>query len=204
MSIGSMMRQVLAHPLDFYYDLQEPKRAKWSHGVIVIALVFIVRMATLLLTSYHYQTSEAYEISYLHEFIWIVIPWLTWTIANWGVSTILDGEGKFKEIFVGTAYALVPFIIFAIPVTLLTNVLALSESGIYSGLMGLVFGWAGLLVLIKLKVLHDFEAGKVVFITLLTLLAVMIIWFVGILLYGLLSQFVSFFWDIIREMRFRI
>jgi|SRR5690606_17819856 len=198
------MKQVMAHPLDFFYELQNPSRLKWSHGVILILLAFVARMASLLLVGYHFETREAYQISYGHELIWIVVPWITWCVANWSVSTILDGEGKFKEIFVGSAYCLAPYIVFIIPITLLTNVIALSEGEFYRTLSMFVFAWVGLLILIKVKVLHDFELGKLIFITFITLLAVAIIWFLGILLYGLLSQFISFFFDIFKEIRFRL
>src|SRR5690606_19179703 len=160
------MKQVMAHPLDFFYELQNPSRLKWSHGVILILLAFVARMASLLLTGYHFQTREAYQISYGHELIWIVVPWLTWCLANWSVSTILEGEGKFKEILVGSAYCLVPYIVLIIPITLLTNVLALNEGTFYGALLSFTFAWSGLLFLIKQKVLHDFELGKLVFITL--------------------------------------
>ncbi len=122
-----MMRQVLLHPLDFFYDLQKPERLRWSHGFLLILLAYAVRMVSLLLVGYHFETREPYEISFFHEFIWLFIPWITWCVANWSVSSILDGEGKFKEILVGSAFCLVPYIFFTIPVTLLTNVLALSE-----------------------------------------------------------------------------
>ena len=68
----------------------------------------------------------------LHELIWILVPWFTFTLSNWAVSTILDGEGKFKEIFVGSAFALVPYIILMVPISLLSRWLSLDESGIYS------------------------------------------------------------------------
>lgn len=204
MTTMSIMRHVLRNPLDFYYDIQEPDQIKWSHGVMLIILTYIVRMASLILISYHFETREAYQISFAHEFIWIIVPWMTWCVANWSVSTILEGEGKFKEIFVGSASALVPYIILTIPVTLLTNVFALSESVFYTTLTGFIFAWVGLLILIKVKVLHDFEVGKLIFITILTILAILIIWFLAIILYGLLVQFISFFFDIFKEIRFRL
>jgi len=199
-----MMRQVLFKPLDFFYDIQEPNRLKWSQGFILILMAFIARMASLLLVGYHFEARAPYQISYFHEFIWILVPWITWCLANWSVSTILDGEGKFKELFVGSAFCLVPYIIFIIPITLMTNVLALSEESFYNSATVLILCWVGLLILIKVKVLHDFELGKLILITFFTLLGMAIIWFIGILLYGLINQFISFFLDLFKEIRFRL
>lgn len=204
MSPLRMMGKVLRHPNDFYYDLQEPGRARWSHAILMICLAFIARMISILVTGYAYETREPYQISFIFEFIWIVVPWITWSVSNWAVSTILDGEGKFKEIVVGSAYALVPYIVFIIPITLLTNILSLGELGTYQLLLNFIFFWVVLLFLIKVKTLHDFEIKKVIGITILTLIGVFVIWFVCIILYGLIDEFVNFIINLFKEINFRV
>jgi hypothetical protein len=199
-----MMRQVLFHPYDFYYEIQEPGRLKWSQGIALILLAFAARMLSILVTSYTFQTREAYEISYVYEFIWITVPFVTWSISNWGVSTILDGEGKFKEVFVGAAFALVPYILFIVPIAILTNVLSFSEQTMYSALTSFTFIWVGWLLLAKVKILHDFEIGKLILIIFISLLGMAIIWFIGILMYGLMNQLTNFSIDLIKEIRFRM
>ena len=64
--------------------------------------------------------------------------------------------------------------------------------------------WVILLMLIKVKTLHDFEIGKVFWITVLTLIGVFIIWFVGIILYGLIDEFVQFIFNLFQEINFRM
>jgi hypothetical protein len=204
MSAWRMMRKVLRHPNDFYYDLQAPGMARWSHAILLILLAFAARMISILVTGYAFTTREAHEISFVYEFIWISVPWITWSVSNWAVSTILDGEGKFKEIAVGSAYALVPYIVFIVPVTMLTNLLSLDESSAYELLLSAIFVWVILLMLIKVKTLHDFEIGKVFWITVLTLIGVFIIWFVGIILYGLIDEFVQFIFNLFQEINFRM
>ncbi|XEC96368.1 YIP1 family protein [Paenibacillus tarimensis] len=199
-----MMRQVLLHPYDFYYDIQEPGRIKWSQGVVLILLVYAVKMLSLLVVSYTFQTREPYEISYVFEFVWIVVPWITWCLSNWGVSAILDGEGKFKEIFVGSVFALVPYILLIVPITLITNVLSLSEQSLYTSLTSLTLIWCGWLLLVKVKIIHDFELGKLLWITFISLLGMAIIWFVGVLMFGLINQLINFFTDLVKEMNFRM
>ncbi len=199
-----MMQQIMMHPIDFFRDLQHPERVRWMDGLLLLFLAYIVRMASLLLIGYHFESREPYEISYLHEFIWLFIPLLTWCVSNWSVSTILDGEGKFKEILVGTCYCLVPYIIFSIPLSLITNIIALNESFLYVSTANLIYIWVGWLILCKMKILHDFELGKLIWITFITILGVLIIWFIGILLFGLMSQFINFFFDILKELRFRM
>ncbi|CAM4108855.1 YIP1 family protein [Paenibacillus alkaliterrae] len=198
-----MMRQVLVHPIDFYNDIQEQNRIKWSQALFVVACAYIARMIAILITGYAFETREPYEISFVHEFIWIIVPWLTWTISNWGVSTILEGEGKFKEVFVGSAFAFVPYAVFIIPITLLTNILALDEGSIFGFLVNVTIYWVAWLLLLKVKIVHDFELIKVVWITLLSIAGILIIWFIGILMFGLMNQLINFIVDMFKEVNFR-
>ena len=198
-----LMRQVIIHPFNFYHDIQEPRRIRWIDGLVIVAIVYLARMVSILLTGYAFETREPYEISYLHEIVWMVVPWLTWSISNWGVSAILDGEGKFKEVFVGSAYALVPYAVMIVPVTLLTNLLALDESSMYTFLIHAAICWSGWLMLVKIKILHDFEPLKVIWITLLSLVGVAIIWFIGILMFGLVNQLINFAAEVVQEVNFR-
>ena len=41
------------------------------------------------------------------EIVYVVVPVLFFCIANWSLTTLMDGEGKFVEIFISTCYALV-------------------------------------------------------------------------------------------------
>ncbi|MDQ0060160.1 YIP1 family protein [Paenibacillus harenae] len=198
-----LMRQVLVHPIDFFHDIQEPGRIKWRDAAVVMLLTYIARMVAILATGYAFETREPYEISFLHEFIWLIVPWLTWSVANWAVSAILEGEGKFKEVFVGSAFAFVPYMVFIVPVTLLTNVIALDEDSIYSFLINLTIVWVAWLLLLKVKIINDFELVKMLWITFLSIVGILIIWFVGILMFGLMNQLINFVVDLFKELNFR-
>jgi len=188
-----MIHQVVVHPYQFYNDIQGKQRIRWIQGIAIVLLTFVARMISILITGYAFQTREPHEISMFHEFIWLIVPWLTWCVSNWGVSTIMDGEGKFK----------VPYMLFIIPVTLLTLVLSLDEASTFNLLHKFVILWVAWLILMKVKILHDFEIRKVIFITIISVIGIAIIWFVGILLFGISNQFVSFIVDLLKELRLR-
>lgn len=204
MSFLNRTKQVLAHPIDFYNDLQEPGRARIRDGILMIALVIAFRMISLLLSSILYQQREAFEISFVTEAVSIIVLWLTWSVSNWGVSTIQDGEGRFKEILVGSAYALAPYALLIIPISLLTNVMTLQEMPVYVFLTGFLFVWVAFLLIMKVKIIHDFTLYKLIFILLLTIVGMLIIWFVFIMIYGLVNQAFNFVFGIVKELNLRM
>lgn len=196
--------QVLVHPIDFFYNLQEPGRAKRRDALIIIAAVIICRMLSLSISSFLFQRREAYEISFLTEGLSIIILWLTWSVANWAISTLQDGEGKFKEVLVGSAYALIPFIILSVPISLLSRFLSLQEMSVYVFLTGFMYLWIAFLLIMKVKILHDFTLYKLILILILSIISMLIMWFIVILVYGLMYQAYQFVLNIIQELSFRL
>lgn len=203
MNLFVMMHRVIFRPFDFFEDIQSPGMIRVSQAIGLVIAAYIARIISIYSLGFAFESREAYQVSILQEAIWIFVPWITWCIAHWAISAILDGEGKFVEIIYGSAYALVPYIIFIIPITLLTQLFALDEAGIINFLIYAVYAWVIWLFILKVKVLHNFDLPKTLFIMFLSILAVFILWFICVLLFGLANQFISFMLDIVKELRLR-
>lgn len=204
MSTYRMAKQSLLHPIDFYNDIQGIAKIHAYHSVVMVLLAVVVRLLSLSVSSFMYQTREPFQISIVVEAMIIIIPWFTWVVSNWGISTLQDGEGKFVEILVGSAFALTPYIVFTLPLALLTNLMSLGESTLYASATVIIFLWVGLLIMMQVKILHDFELSKTAFIAILSLIGMIIIWFMSILIYGLINQAVNFVFGLMKEISFRM
>ncbi|URN92510.1 MAG: YIP1 family protein [Candidatus Pristimantibacillus lignocellulolyticus] len=198
-----MMHRIIFKPFDFFEDIQSPGIIRIRQAIVLVLCAYIARIISIYSLGFAYETREAYQISILQEAIWILVPWLTWCIAHWAVSAILDGEGKFKEIVYGSAFALVPYIVFIIPVTLLSQILALDESGMINFFTFVIYAWVIWLFILKVKILHNFDLPKTLFIAFLSIVAVFILWFICVLLFGLANQFLNFLLDMVKELRLR-
>jgi hypothetical protein len=204
MNTLKMAKQALLHPLDFFYDIQFLGSSKLISALIIIILAVAARGLSLTTTGFSFQTKEPYQISAVMQAIWIIVPWLTWSVTNWAVSTIIDGEGKFVNVLSASAFVFVPYIAFMLPFSLFSNLLSLSEQMIVTIVTWFIYLWVALLILMQVKVVHDFEPGKTVWISLLTLAGMFILWFIGFLIFGLINQAVSFAVDIYKELMFRL
>lgn len=199
-----MARQALFHPLDFFYDIQFQGRAKMVHALVMICLTIIVHFIGLSFAGFAYQTREPYQISVIVDTAWIILPWITWSIVNWAVGAIVDGEGKFKDILVSSSFVLTPYILLTIPLTVISNILSLKESSIYMTVSGFMYVWVLFLIFVQVKVIHDFELGKTIWITFLSGFGMMLVWFVGLLIFGLVNQSIQFIVDLCKEVSFRM
>ena len=136
--------------------------------------------------------------------ICILVPLFLCVIANWCLTTLFDGEGSFKDIFVCVSYALVPLMFTMIIGTLLSNVVLANEVDMVNLLMNIGWIWTALLLFFGLMVTHDYTIGKNLLMVICTLLGMVIIMFVGVLFSTLVQKMISFVSNIIVEVNYRM
>ncbi len=195
---------LIMHPFDAYWDLKHEKRGSVRGALLIDAVVIVSYLYYLVGRSYIYcpnKNSAGYILIY--GVLTVVVPLMLWCVANWCLTTLFDGEGNFKDIFVSSSYALFPLILFLVPVTLLTNVASLDESKMISLLLTLSFVWLGMLLFFGMATTHGYSMGKNVLITIFTIVGMMFIMFIILLFSNLIQQMVSFVADIITEVSLR-
>lgn len=168
-------------------------------SVSLLVLVIVMRIITVLGTGFQFSTWDAERISLMTEIMRWALPWATWCVANWLVTLILDGEGKFGQIVAFSAYSLIPVILLSILLLILSYILSLSESGLYYGIQSIMFAWMAVLTILGIIVVHDFKPMKTAVVVVLSLIGLVLVWGVSVLLVGLSGSVVTFFIDLARE-----
>jgi len=186
------------HPFDGFWDLKHEKR-----GSVRASLTFMI----LAIASFFYQAiGQGYSFNPRGDYstvfvqvIGIAIPVILWCVGNWCLTTLFDGEGSFKDIFIATGYSLAPLPLFVIISTILTNVMTASEGSMVNLIVSIGWVWVIFLLFFGTMVTHDYTMGKN-FITILgTIVAMAIIIFVIVLFSALVIKMVSFVLAIITE-----
>ena len=193
---------VIFHPFDGFWDMKHEKRGSLRAAITILGMV--------ILTFYYQSIGRGYLLnprggySTLFGIILSVgAPFALWTIANWCLTTLFDGEGSYKDIFIATCYALMPTVLIMIPTTIMSNFLITAELDILSVVNAFAFIWAGILIFFGMMVTHDYSVGKNLLTTLGTILGMVIIMFIAILFTTLLGKIIGFVTNIVTELRFR-
>jgi hypothetical protein len=116
----------------------------------------------------------------------------------------MDGKGKLKHIYMATAYALTPYPLIRIPMIFLSHVLTVDEVAFYMVFYNLSSYWCVLLVVCAMMMIHDFSFGKAIFTCLATIVAMMIIIFLIIMFFSLITQSFGYFISLYKEIAFRL
>lgn len=194
---------VIYHPFDGFWDLKHEKRGSVRGALTILGLV--------ILSFYYNSIGRGYLLNPTGEYSTIfeqagsvILPLALWVVSNWCLTTLFEGEGSFKDVFVATCYSLFPLVLTLIPATLLSNVVTSAEIGIISLLVGLGYVWTGLLIFFGTQTTHDYTLGKNLVMTLATIVGMAIVMFIGILFTSLISNMVSFVTNIIVELQYRM
>ena len=193
---------IMFHPFDGYWDLKKEKRGSVRASIIFLIITVVAFYYQGIGQGYYYkpQGSTATIIS---QAATVLIPFFLWVLSNWCFTTLFDGEGSFKDIFVATSYALFPVPILVIVSTLLTQVLVGTESQIPALILSVAYIWMAFLIIIGMQVTHDYSMGKNIVTVIATLVGMVVIMFIVVLFITLVTKMSSFASTIASEISYR-
>lgn len=194
---------LLSHPLKGFEAFKRYKRGKMS-----VALVFMVILVLLNILSFQYSgfevnNNEIKDLNSIAEITYIVGVVVLITIANWSVTTLFDGKGKMKDIFLMVCYSLFPLILSTAIGIILSNILTGEELGIYTLILSVGGILTGYMVFMGMVSIHEYGLGKCILTVLFTFVAAAIILFVFLLAFNLFQTMYGFLYTIYREITLR-
>jgi len=195
---------VMVHPFDGFEGIKFYNEGSLSVSYGILIIWFLLNIIKRQTTGFLFNYYDIQTFNVLSVFSGSVGVFILWVVTNWALCALLDGEGTFRQIFVASAYALVPYIILSIPGIILSNLLTLSESIYLSILNQTSILWCGLLFLIGMMTIHQYTFKNTVKTTVYTLLGMGVVVFIGLLAFSLYQQVWLFVSNIYNEIMFRI
>ncbi len=194
---------VIVHPFDGFWDLKHEKRGSIRASVVFIAVTIIAFFYQSIGQGYLLNPQGLYS-SIWTQVIGVLVPLMLFVISNWCLTTLFEGEGSFKDIFIACSYSLLPVPLLLIPITLVSNVCTLAEVDIIGFVSTLSFIWLGMLIVFGTQVTHDYTMGKNILMIGCTLVGMVFIMFLVLLFSTLVGKMVGLVTNIITELRYRM
>ncbi|GHV66651.1 hypothetical protein AGMMS49928_01860 [Spirochaetia bacterium] len=195
---------VSTHPFDGFWDLTHEKRGSLSSAHIIVAATVLVEILRLTLTNFQFITINMEYFNALIVALRVLLPLLLWVVANWALTTLMDGKGRMTEIYMACAYALTPYVIINAAMILLSQVITFEEGAVYFVLIGFSMVWSGLLILAGMMMVHDYSIAKTIFSSFLTIIGMGIMVFIFVVFFSLISDAVAYFVSLYKEILFRL
>lgn len=195
---------VIVHPFDGFWDLVHEKRGSLAAAHTFLALFLLTYVLKLILTNFQFISAPIQYINIYERCASLLFPFLVLCLANWSLSTLFDGKGHFKDIYMAMCYALVPYILIQLPLIFISNVISFDEASYYNVLMSVSVIWCLFLAFVGLMQVHDYTPGKTLIFLFFTIFGALVILFLILVFFSLLSDALGFFVSLYREIVFRL
>lgn len=194
----------ITHPVEGFEDMRWKKSGSLKIAFFIVFMLFLAVIAAERLYGFNHFVP--------YDKIFNIVPYIVksfvifgaWTVGNWAVCTLLDGEGTMKNICIYSAYSLVPYVAQLFITTFMSHFLIRDES-IFLTLAAIIgTGWTAILLFSAIRSVHQYSAVKTVFAIILTIAAMLIMLFLLILLLFLIQQVAIFFMTLFTEISYRV
>ena len=95
---------VIFHPFDGFWDLKHEKRGSIRSGFLILLVTILAFFYQAIGKGYMFNPRATYSTVFL-QVIAVIVPVLLWVVGNWCLTTLFDGEGSMKDIFIATCYS---------------------------------------------------------------------------------------------------
>ncbi|MFD0714572.1 YIP1 family protein [Paenibacillus sp. GCM10027626] len=195
---------VMFHPFDGFWDLKHEKRGSMRAALLIVLAVLAADVFRRLAGGYILFPTDWRMLELQDTILSVLIPLLLWCCVNWGLTTLMDGEGSLKDIFITSAYSLMPIVMLSVPITIVSNVLVTQEQQFITFLTTLSYGWSLGLIFVGVMVTNDYTPFKNVYTSFFSVIGMGFVAFLSVMFINILQNMNSFITTIINEITFRL
>lgn len=193
---------VVFHPFDGFWDIKHEKRGTVRGGLTIVGITCLAFYFQSIGRSY-LANPEGITSTLITQILAVVVPVVLWSVANWCLTTLFDGEAKLRDVFVAACYSLSPLPLFLVISTLYTNISTTANDNLASLLVTIGYVWVAFLLFFGTLTVQDYSLGKNVVTTLGTIVCMVVIMFVMVLFGSLVGDMIIFISDIVTEISYR-
>ncbi len=203
LSHNTQFPRVLTHPFAGFSDIRFGEPVALWPSVLILIFYAIATIYQFVGTGYLFNENNIANIN-----LWLLLAKSLGVVAvffaaQWSMGILTNGSGRVRDMFVTACYSLAPYTAALLIGTFVSNYLILEEPyAEYIILFGLL--WSAVLLVIGTMTIHELSFVRALGFLALTVAAMLVIVFVGVLFYTLFQQLCTFFYTLYVEIVFRM
>ena len=198
------MTYYMKHPVDGAYGLRYEGKSSWLTAGTLLVLTTLIYIINKYCCGFLLRNVREGRYTIMNDVLSIVGVFVVLTACNYLMCTINDGEGSFKRLFCGFAFALTPYILFEPICILVSEVITYNEVFLIQFGQIFIAAWTIILIFMTIKEVNNYtvkETFKIIFLTAFTVLILALLAFI---IYVLFRQIVEFVGAVAGEVVYRI
>ena len=198
-----VMTGSIAHTVESFRLVKEKQMGSLPLAFGLLIAYYLISAVSDVAKGFAFNYFNAADYSSFYVMLRTVGLVVLWTVANWLVCVLLGGIGKLKEIFIVTCYSLIPLIFSEVLSLVLSYVMIPDEFAFVEIFQTACLLYTAFMLIVGIMRVHDFEFGRFLGTTVLTLLSMVIIVFLIFLVILLAQQVFSWVMTLYIEIRYR-
>ena len=197
---------ILYHPLETFeiIKMERNRKSLLFPALVILVIASLENYLSNFFVSFQFRTRELNAINVFVELGYVIVPLVVWVVADFCMTSILDGESKPKEIFMTACYCLAPYVVLTPVAVGLSHILGASESGFYYFIQGATLFWVIVLLFAALMRQNNYTLLKAIGTTLLCIGFMVILAAVFVFLLALSMQFISVIREVSQEFQLKM
>lgn len=195
---------VMFHPIEAFRRIKYYRDKLNALPILIVCLlVIIVRLAYIYIAHFPVVTLNPENTNILLEMVKYIFPILSWGLVTFAVTSIWDGESFIRECMAATTAAMMPYILFSIPVALFSRMMEQNQQGILNFFNTATAVWVVVLIFLGIMTMNDFSFKHAVKVFLTSVFGMLFFWAVFLLLAALVYQLYGFMTGVLLEIRLK-
>lgn len=193
---------ICRHPRDGFLELKANKKGSSTVVLITVLLWLFVELFHRTATGYDMNQFEAADTSLLRTALVTVLMFVMVCLSNWSICTLMEGKGRMIDISVVAANALVPYIIVRFVTVILSWFFAGDEQVFLTYAVTVSQIWGAIIAFSGLQEMHEYSFLKTIGSIFLTVVALIIMFFLALMVLILFDQLYFFVVTVMFELRY--
>lgn len=193
----------LRHPFKGYYELKVDKKGSLVAANVILLCVFFVSILRERLTAFHFSSKDPEDFNILLTLGSTIGIFLLFVLCNWASSTLSDGEGTFREIWIFGAYSLIPYCISSVVMTVISHIFSLEEAAFWATFWVIAICWTAIHIFMAIREVHQYTTKRAIGVLAITVLGMYLMLLIITLGYSLFTQLLGFISTVFSEYRLK-
>ena len=201
-ALSTMLNSVV-HPFEGAQQVRYYNKGSAKLATIVLVIYFIVTVCSEIYYGFMYTMLDKSSYSAGFSLIRTFGIVLLWTVVNWGLTTLFQGKGNMKQVYIVTCYALIPLIIGSALTTVLSNILVPEEAIVITAINVVCIALTAIMLCVGIMTVHEIGFFKFIVMSIVILLGMLVCVFVIMMVFVLIQQLITFVGTIYKEVNYR-
>ena len=199
-----LMCGVIRHPLDSFYAIRREGAGHIGTATLIYVMAYAVFVCNFILRGFIVSTHTPENTSLMYVSVLYLIPVILFVLSNFLVGEINESEGRFKDIYIATAYVMSPFVVIMPFIVVISHFMTLAESRLLTLVCAVIYAWVFILLVIAIKEIHAFTVSGLIKNLLITVFLMAVIILSCSVIGMFWDQLIDFVLSIIKEVKYRV